>query len=261
MSATISWNIPYPIMQNPNYTKINIYRGTDENDVNSYTVIATIDRWIDNNVENEVDTYYDDKGDEQKYYFVRYTNGSTLLSKILLTSFELSPKEQRWVESLRQMLDPIICSTILEDGTMRPMSDADLMLGIKMALDYFNTYPPMTDFTFANFPKGGGYEFPILYFACVFTLIGKMLGLSLRDFSYSDNGLSLQQNNWGQAVSQAIDKILGILNPLMQKTKMDFSDSLGTSVGSSMWAVGTNGMISGMTSSVFNILRGVTVHL
>lgn len=261
MSATISWNIPYPIMQNPTYTKINVYRGTDENNINSYTKIATLERWVNGNVENEVDTYCDTKGDNTKFYFVRYTDGGSALSKILLTSFELSPKEQRWVEQLRQMLDPIICSSILEDGTMRPMSDADLMLGIKMALDYFNTYPPMTDFTFANFPSGGGYEFPVLMFAQVFTLLGKYIGLSLRDFSYSDNGLSLQQNNWGQAVGQAIDKILGILNPLMQKTKMDFSDSLGTSVGSSMWAVGTNGMISGMTSSVFNILRGVTVHL
>ena len=260
MSATISWNIPYPILQNPDYTKINIYRGTNENDINSYTVIASIDRWVNGDVEKETDTYYDAQGNDTLYYFVRYTDGARL-SKILLTNFELSPKEQRWVEQLRQMLDPIICSTILEDGTMRPMSDADLMLGIRMALDYFNTYPPMTEFTFANFPKGGGYEGTILMFAQVFTLLGKYIGLSLRDFSYSDNGLSLNQNNWGQAVGNAIDKILGILNPLMQKTKMDFSDSLGTSVGSSMWAVGTNGMISGMTSSVFNILRGVTLHL
>lgn len=260
MSATISWNIPYPILQNPDYKYINIYRGTNENDVNSYKIINVIDRWHDCNVENEVDTFMDESGDSSKFYFVKYTDGETKFSKMLLTQFELTPKEQRWVNQLRQMLDPIICSDILADGTMRPMSDSDLMLGIRMALDYFNTYPPMTEFTFANFPKGGGYEFPLLMFAQVFTLMGKYIGLSLRDFSYSDNGLSLTQNNWGQSVSNAMDKILSILNPLMQKTKMDFSDSLGTGLGSTSWAIGTNGRLSGIPSGVFDILRSITTY-
>lgn len=30
MSINITWTLPYSILQNPNYTKIDIYRGNDE---------------------------------------------------------------------------------------------------------------------------------------------------------------------------------------------------------------------------------------
>lgn len=255
---TITWNIPNPILQDPNYKYINIYRGTDENNVNSYKIIETIERWKNNDLENEVDHFIDEEGNDSYYYFVKYSDGESKLSNILLTNFELSPKEQRWVNNLRSMLDPIICSNILADGTMRPLSDADLMLGIKMALDYFNNYSPVTNFTFANFPKGGGYEFPVLMFSQVFTLMSKYIGLSLRDFSYSDNGLSLNQS-WGPAVKSAMDQILSIINPLMQRIKMDFSDGLETGLGSTMFAIGINGRQGTVPAEVFNIIRSLSM--
>ena len=64
MSAQISWSIPYNILQDPKYTLINIYRGTDESNNNSYSIINTIDRWVDGNKLKEVDTFTDTEGNE-----------------------------------------------------------------------------------------------------------------------------------------------------------------------------------------------------
>ena len=257
MSANISWSIPYQILQDPTYDYINIYRGSDENDISSYKIINIIPRWRCDNKEWEIDSFCDQEGNEGYYYFVKYTDNNGKLSKMLLTVFDLTPKQQRWVNQLRQMLDPIITSSILADGTMRPMSDTDLMLGINMALDYFNNYSPITDFTFANFPKGGGYEFPILMFAQVFTIMGKYLGLSLRDFSYSDNGLSLNQS-FSPALQTAIKQILDIVNPLIQKAKMDFSDGLAQGLGSTQWMVGTSGRVSWFSPQILGLVYNVT---
>lgn len=255
---TITWTLPYIILQDPKYTKINVYRGTDENDESSYKIIATLDRWVDNDYEKEVTTYTDPSGNNQRFYFVKYTNNEeNIFSNMLLTAAILTPKQQRWVNSLRDMLDPIITSRILDDGTMQPLSDTDLFLGINMALDYFNNYSPVTDFTYATFPKGGGYEFIILMFAQVFTIMNKFIGLSMRDFSYSDNGLSLNQQ-FTPALTTAMDKILGIINPLMQKIKMDFSIDASATLGSTMYAIGMSGRMGQFPAEVFSIFRSLT---
>ena len=260
MSINITWTLPYSILQNPNYTKIDIYRGNDENKIESYHIIATLDRWVDNDYEKEITSYTDPSGNNQKFYFVKYTNNNgTLVSNMLLTAFDLSPRQQRLVNSLRDMLDPIITSKILDDGTMQPLSDTDLFLGINMALDYFNNYSPVTDFTYATFPKGGGYEFIILLFAQYFTIANKFIGLSIRDFSYSDNGLSLNQQ-FTPALTTAMDKILGILNPLMQKVKMDFSIDSSATLGSTMYAIGMNGRMGQYPAEIFNIFRSLTTN-
>lgn len=239
MSIQISWSIPYNILQDPKYTLINIYKGTDESDFKTYSIINTIERWIDGDKTKEVDNFTDAEGNQTSFfYYVRYTNESGELSKILLTVFELNPKELRWVNSLRKMLDPIISSDILQDGTMRPMEDVDLMMGINMALGFWNTYPPVTEFKIETFPKD--YEYMLLLFAQYFTLLNKMLGLELRDFTYSDNGLSLNQQ-FSPAIQNALSQILGFLNPLLQKTKMEFSLGSAAWLGSTQYAVGLNG--------------------
>lgn len=256
MSTQISWSIPYNILQNPNYTVINIYRGTDEADVKSYQLINIIDRWIEGDKEREIDTFVDSEGSEtNNFYYVRYSNDLGELSKILLTTFDLNPKQLRWVSTLRKMLDPIIASDILQDGTMRPMEDVDLMMGINMALGFWNTYPPATEFTVENFPKE--YEYMLLLFAQYFTLLTKMLGLELRDFSYSDNGLSLNQS-FTPAIQNALQQILGFLNPLLQKTKMDFSLGSAAWLGSAQFAVGLNGRMGNFPIDLLAMFRSLS---
>ena len=253
MSKTqINWSIPYTILQDPSYTTINIYQCKEES--GNYVVIANIDRWVNNDPTQEVNTYTVDTG---YYYYVRYKKDNGTLSKILLTTFELTPKELRLVESLRKMLDPIISSDILQDGTMRPMEDVDLMMGINMSLGFWNTYPPTTEFTLDSFPKN--YEYILLMFAQYFTLLNKMLGLELRDFSYSDNGLSLNQS-FTPAIQNALAQILGFLNPLLQKTKMEFSVGSASFLGSTMFSIGMNGRMGTFPIDLLQMFRSLTTN-
>lgn len=255
MIQNISWTIPQNILQDPEYTKINIYGGTDENNESSYTLLETIDRWVDGDMEKEVDSYAINSS--KSYFYVRYLKTNGTQSKILLTVFNLTPKQLRWVEMLRKMLDPIITSDILADGTMRPMTDTDLMLGIYTALGFWNTYSPTTDFVIANFPKE--HETMLMMWAQYFTLMNKMLGLSLRDFTYSDNGLSLSQQ-FSPAIQNAMDKILGFLNPLMQKTKMEFSLGNAGYLGSTQFAIGLNGRMGTFPIDMFSLIRGLQMN-
>lgn len=255
MSVQISWTIPYTILQDPSYTTINIYRGKDETKESSYELITNIDRWINNDKTQEVDTYTDEEGKQSEFYYVRYKKDNGTLSKILLTVFELNPKELRWVGQLRNMLDPIITSVILQDGTMRPMSDTDLMLGINMALGFWNSYPPTTEHSVTTFPKE--YEYMLLMFAQYFSILNKMLGLELRDFSYSDNGLSLNQN-FTQAIQNALSQILGFLNPLLQKTKMEFSMGSVAWLGSAQYAIGLNGRMGQFPIDLLCMFRSLS---
>ena len=57
MPANISWSIPYQILQDPTYDYINIYRGSDENDISSYKIINIIPRWRCDNKEWEIDSF------------------------------------------------------------------------------------------------------------------------------------------------------------------------------------------------------------
>lgn len=257
MSVQISWSIPYNILQDASYTSINVYRSKNENDESSYDLISTIDRWINNDPTQEVDTYTDSTGSESFYYFVRYKKDNGTLSKILLTTFDLNPKQIRLVTSLRKMLDPIITSEILQDGTMRPLTDTDLMQGINMAMGFWNTYPPVTQFNLASFPKE--YESMLLLFAQYFSILNKALGLQLRDFSYSDNGLSLNQQ-FTPAIQNALSNIMGFLQPLMQKTKMDFSLGSAGYLGSTMFSIGMNGRMGTYPIDLFSLFRSLTTN-
>lgn len=257
MSIQISWSTPYTILQNPDFTSIEIYRGTNEDDISTYSTIANIERWKEGDLQKEINTFVDTDGDSKFFYLVKYKKEDGELSKSLLTTFELTPKQLRWVNSLRKMLDPIISSDILQDGTMRPMEDVDLMMGINMALGFWNSYPPVTEHNIGNYPKE--YEYMLLMFAQYFTLLNKMLGLELRDFSYSDNGLSLNQNFTG-AIQNALQQILGFLNPLIQKTKMEFSVGSVNWLGSSQYSIGMNGRMGAFPIDLLMMFRSLSTN-
>lgn len=257
MSVQISWTIPYNILQDASYTSINIYRGKDETNESSYELIANIDRWVNNDPTQEVDTYTDEHGNEHEYYYVRYKKDNGTLSKILLTVFDLNPKELRWVSQLRKMLDPIITSEILQDGTMRPQQDSDLLIGINMALGFWNSYPPTTEHTIATFPKE--YEYMLLMFAQYFSVLNKALGLQIRDFSYTDNGLSLNQQ-FTPAIQNALSNIMGFLQPLIQKTKMEFSMGSSAWLGSAQYAIGLNGRMGQFPIDLLCLFRAVSMN-
>jgi hypothetical protein len=252
MSNNIAWAIPFVIKEDSDYTRIRIYRGSDENDLNSYSQINEIDREDSNG--NEILSYTDSDGlaSPNHFYFIKYYSPSTgKLSRMGIAIFELTPKEQRLVDSLKQMLDPIITSKFNDDGSFEALSDTDLILGIRIAMSWFNSFSPVTYFNMATFPST--YEGVLLYLAQVSTLLNKYVGLSLRDFGYNDNGISLNQN-FGPAIQQAISQSMGLVNSLLAIAKMEYAYG-GMGVGTVQLPISVGGQLSKGISGILNIFQ------
>ncbi len=233
----ICWGIPWNILQNKNYNKIVIFQGTNENDINSYHVHSTIDRWRNGDLEKEVISY-NITDDNSNFYFIKYQINSdeSTRTDLILTTTELTPKEKRLVKDLKFMLDPIIAANISEDGTFEAFNETDFMYGINFSLNYFNIYPPQTYFIMSNLPKN--IEPMILLYARYFVLLIKATGIKFRDFSYSDNGLSLNQS-FGAAIDSAIQQTLEAINATLKQVKMDIAVAeLSDAVGSLNFATG-----------------------
>src|SRR6185503_575611 len=98
MSVNLLWVVPPFAADAPEYKQIQIYRGSDENDVTTYSLLATISRLDANG--NEVTSYTDSDPAASRtfFYFIRYYDPVGLAqSPFALTLFELTPKDQRWV--------------------------------------------------------------------------------------------------------------------------------------------------------------------
>lgn len=250
MSINITWSLPKVIKDDTDYTQIQVSRGTDENNLDTFAVISTIDR-LDisgNEILSYIDT--DPLALTSNFYFVRYYDVVNVkFSRMSICIFELTPKEQRLVDSLRSMLDPIINSKFNDDGSFEALSDTDMMLGIKISVGWFNSYSPVTGFSLSNFPKDN--ESILLYMAQIATLLNKYVGLSLRDFGYSDNGISLTQN-FAPAIQQAISQSMSLVNSLLALTKMEYASD-GCGVGTLQLPIGMGGAISKGISSILNV--------
>lgn len=252
MSINIAWSLPKVIKDDSDYTRTKIYKGNDENNIDSFVEITEIDR--QDSFGNEILTFVDTNpaSSRSNFYFVRYYNVVNVkLSRINNCIFELSPKEQRLVDSLKQMLDPIITSKFNEDGSFEVLTDTDLMLGINLAMSWFNSYSPVTNFTLSYFPANN--EAILLYLAQVSTLLNKYVGLSLRDFSYGDNGITLNQN-FSPAIQQAISQTMVLVNSLLALVKMEYvSDGVG--LGTLQLPIGMGGQISKGISNILNVFN------
>ena len=126
-----------------------------------------------------------------------------------------------------------------------------------MALGFWNSYPPTTEHTVATFPKE--YEYMLLMFAQYFSVLNKALGLQIRDFSYSDNGLSLNQQ-FTPAIQNALSNIMGFLQPLIQKTKMEFSMGSSAWLGSASYSIGLNGRMGQFPIDLLCMFRSLSMN-
>lgn len=252
MSINIAWSLPKVIKDDSDYTRIKIYRGDDENDASSYLEITEIDRQDISG--NEILSFIDTNSlaTISNFYFVKYYDAvNSKLSRMNICIFELSPREQRLVDSLKSMLDPIITSKFNDDGSFEPLSDVDLMLGVKIAVSWFNSYSPVTNFSMSNFPVTN--EAILLYIAQVSTLLNKYVGLGLRDFGYADNGISLTQT-FAPAIQQAINQSLGIVNSLLALVKMEYSND-GCGIGTVSLPIGLGGGSMKAMGTLLNIFN------
>jgi len=243
MSVKIIWTIPSEYAADITWDKIRIYRSDTEQ--SGYVLLDT----INSNTPNYVTEYTDVSAgaDRSKYYLIRlYKTATNTESKFFLTLFELTPRELRLVNQLRDMLGTVVTT---DPTTLTSMSDEALASGIKLALGYFNAYPPPTTFTIDNFPYD--YEMLLLYAAQIMTLLNKYLGLSITDFNYNDNGLSLNLDR-GAKVNQAIQNSTAWLNSLFALAKLEFAP-MGMGVGTLQLPISMGGQLSRGISNILDI--------
>jgi hypothetical protein len=246
MSTKIFWLIPDEIAQASNYDRIHIYRSDQEQ--TGYVLLAD----IVSGVPSYVATYEDSSAGNgrDKYYLIRfYDSTAPVETKYYLTFFELTPREMRLVNTLKGMLGSVV---ITDPTSLVRFTDDELIAGLTLALQYFNVYPPITSFTIDDFPKD--YEVILIYGAQITTLLNKYLGLAITDFSYSDNGLSLNLDR-GAKVNTAIQNSMNWYNQLIGIAKLEFAFT-GEGLGSLQLPVGIGGNLSRGISNLLDVFQG-----
>lgn len=219
---TLMWSIPQKIINDPSFTKIQLWKGTNESDVGTYSILVSLDRWgltggiID--YEKEVSSYNDSTGTDAHFYFIKYFNPeSNISSKILEVLNELNPKQVRMASTFRRYVDPIVASIIEVDGTFTPFTDEDSFQSLELGAGFLSSYTSR-DMSVNNIDKK--YESLLYLVSLQLCLLVKGLGISLRDFSYSDNGLSLAQDMGGK-VSEAYTKIAALIETILKRVRLD----------------------------------------
>lgn len=252
MSTQINWTIPPSIAGQANYDQIQIYRSTSE--ANPYFLIATVPSGIANCPPAFITSYVDSSAENgrDKFYTIKFFDSVANQASGYNPAFlDLTPKEARLVYLLREMLGTVLTA---DPNTGKQFTDQELLVGLNFALGAFNIYPPVTCFTIENFPCCG-YEAMLMYLAQLFTLMNKYLGLSINDFSYSDNGLSLNIDR-GAKINQALTNVQKIVNDLLALIKLEFAFQ-GESVGTMQLPVGIGGVMSRGVSNILDIFNSM----
>jgi len=213
---TIYWFIPDEIVNLTNYDKIRIYRSQSEQD--GYTLLTTIGskvsgNWVVKYDDNDPDASTD------KFYLVKFFDSqANYETSYYLTFFELTPRELRLVDQLNSWLPNIMAKITTKN---------DLRTSIYSGLYTFNIYPPLTYFSINTFPYS--YEPVLVMGSQIFVIFSKYLPIAIKDFSYSDMGLTLNIDR-GDRIKKAKEDIMGLYNQILGLTKMNFMD-MGVGIG------------------------------
>jgi len=237
---TIFWTVPANL--SPQFDSINIYRSTTEN----YSLINTIP--LRDPVTNEFNTSYVDNtlklvDKDYYYYLIKFASATTEDAKFYLTTYLLTPKEQRLVANIRSFLGTYISKNL---------TDVDIAIGIKYAIQLFNQITPVTSFDLKTFPPA--LESLIVLGGSIQTALAKYLGVALTDFNYSDQGLSLTIDR-GTKVTAFIDKANSFYSEVVYWAKKEFMFS-GLGVGTQPLPISVGGRFGNFTA-IFDLFNAV----
>jgi len=182
-----------PCTLGPEYTKSRILRSNQEN--GDYRLVGEIDGIVNNSA---ITKFVDPTGDRRNhFYIVRFVDPATLaeMNDYVLGFFPPTPREKR----LRNWIVDFLPLVMKEEIT-----DENIVQAIRYSIYLYNNIPAFTCFTVDTLPLCD--EPFIILGAQVWLLYLKYLNLSIRDFSYSDMGLSLNIDR-GAKMKQAIDDL------------------------------------------------------
>ena len=127
------------------------------------------------------------------------------------------------------------------------LNDFDVITALRWAVNDFNVANPETDFTIDGFPPN--YEQFIITGAELWILHQKFLKVAIRDFLYSDMGLSLTVDR-GAKIKDAQQDLMASYNSLIAQAKFNFI-SQGVGLGTVPLPISVGGSLN---RGVLNIL-------
>ena len=241
MSTTqLFWDIPAEILNSQTFDKIRIMRHNQEQ--GDYSQVALIESksngiWVNSYVDGSAGNGTD------KYYLIKFNDSiAGNDTQYYLTFFPLTPRELRLIEWLKGWLPATMMSNTSQE-TYRT--------ALKYALSNFNVYPPETNFTIDSFPTD--YEGLLIMSAQITFCMYKYLGVGIKDFNYSDMGLSLTIDR-GEKIRNAMKDVLEYYNKLLELAKMNFMH-MGVGLGTSQLPVGVGGNLGRGAMNILDIFQ------
>lgn len=236
--TAILWNVPAEISARTDIDGITIWRSTDGENV-GYTGLAQIPTGSGSNI---ITSYTDDTlADRAAYYLVTFTAGVSgatgyYESSYATTYFYPTPRELRLIETVKRSMPEVIsrCGVGL--------NDSDYMVGLKLAVQIFNTYPPETYFSLSTFPRS--HEYFLIGLAQLTTLASRYLPISIRDWNYSEPGGVVMQVDRGARINQALQIIGNVYSQYLPMVKLDFASDFPTGVGTIQLPLSMGGVVS-----------------
>jgi hypothetical protein len=242
-ATTILWNVPQEIASRTDVDKIKIWRSqTSEND--GYSLLATIDTGSGSSI---VTSYIDATlPTRTAFYLVTFVSTSaTFESNYNTTYYYPLPRELRLIEAIRRSMPDVISKCGIG------LNDSDYMVGLRLALGIFNSYPPETYFNLNNFPAS--HEYFLIGLASLTTLASRFLPISIRDWAYSEPGGVVMTVDRGAKINQALQVIGQVYTQYLPLVKLDFSDQLPTGVGTIQLPLSMGGVVSRGLLNVLDI--------
>jgi hypothetical protein len=238
----IRWRVPDEI-DTSKYTRTRILRSPYEQ-----ACYETVDE-IETRVGDElVQRYEDAEGNDRHFYVIRFFDpDKKVLYQDFLLGYHLpSVRERRLVET--QILGWI--PDVLRDTDL---NEAEILSCLQMSLGFFNTYPPETNFSFNSFPKN--YEPFLVHMARINILILKYPKLAIRDFAYSDMGLTLNVER-GPKFVQSIQDLDKMYKDYLGLAKWNFT-AAPIGLGSTPMPISFGGQISRGAMNMLDIMTAL----
>ena len=240
MSVQVKWDFPFDLP--PNFTRQRILSSGQEN--GAYSIKNEIDVFSGT---IPVRTFLDPTGDRRGFYQVRFFDpiAQVEYEDFTLGFFPPTPREKRFFMWIRDGWAPEIMKPELNDFVMGQ--------AVRFSLNQYNVIPAFTNFNIDNLPEFD--EQFVIAGAKIWLIYLKYLKLSIRDFSYSDMGLTLNIER-GPKMKQAIEDLNKLFMDFVRPAKWRYTPQ-GVGIGSVYLPVSLGAQISRGALNILDIFNSI----
>jgi hypothetical protein len=235
IGVDIKWTIPSEISSRTDITHVKVWRSQAENQ--GYTELDQIPYLA------ATPGYNDSTGNRGMFYLVTFVASSIPYeSPWHITYFLPLPYEAKLIEQIKRATPEVIAKT---------MTDEDFLVGLNLAVQIFNTYPPETYFTLSDFPRS--HVAYIIGLGQLTALTSRFLPISIRDWRYSEPGGVAMDIDRGQKMKDAMEVISKVYTQFLPMIKFDFAWDSPMGVGTVQLPVSMGGVVSRGLLNVLDI--------